>query len=975
MLKIIKLIAVFFICLLFIIGLSLFLGIKVDSFSFGNFSVSKLYLKYDKKLILEIGKLNFSFGKNRKKVANDTKAIYNTLSNLPLILNTFERIDIERLNIGDNHFTFTLNKNYMYLDNNEINLASSLSFAASQITMDISSLYIKNSGLTLFGKSKVDTRKNIINFFGSYNYKAVDGDINIQLKDDILDFYINTINSIKSISFLKDFIRLDKVAEQWMYDNVTGDITLNYLYGKFDINKMKLLEHDLKGNATIDNAKIRFNKAAKVVDTSKLTINFKKDTLYFDLDKPSYNGNSIDGSRVYIEHLTSLSKGRVIVDLKTNSILNDDILEILKAFKINLPLKQLDGKASSSLVLKIPYLAKNKMDIDGKFHIKNANMKLNNFDFFIKDANVVLKDTLVKIVDSDVSHKDMLNAKVKLDIDTKKHLAKGSAFIKEFKIDSKNKSVIKLKDFDTKLKVDFNENTTIDLVDLNTLINIQKENINVLIRKLGTLYNYSDILKDADITSGELSLDIVDENNIEFNFQTNSIDYPIYKNGKKIDSLKLKGIVKDNKTELYNEEKDIQIELLDNSLPLVKLVNFDVDISNNKDEKNKTLPNLKLEVSNSNIIIDDKHTYKANWANFKIENNEIKFSADVIGLDLPISKDGKKITHLQVDGIYNGDIIKIESSDKNLELDYNIKNEKVKMSLNGYDVIYNTSDETDEKNTTAYYIDGINSNIIINKKHIAKAKKYNFIFENHQTKIDLTNDEISFKYYKGFDGKIKVNALNMNDKFLNALFGKNLIEGGIVNINAEGSNGIITGKADITNSKIVDLAILNNLLILVNTSPGLINPLLAIPSVVGMATNGGFNLNGYRVVEGQIDFTYNLDDKFLNMKRVFTKGNGIDFDGYTTIDFKTSKVDSELKMVFFKNYSKIVGSIPVVNYILLGDENRVSTKVQIYGTLEEPQYKTVFIKEGIKAPYNFIKRIITSPMKLFESDEKKEEKK
>ena len=41
---------------------------------------------------------------------------------------------------------------------------------------------------------------------------------------------------------------------------------------------------------------------------------------------------------------------------------------------------------------------------------------------------------------------------------------------------------------------------------------------------------------------------------------------------------------------------------------------------------------------------------------------------------------------------------------------------------------------------------------------------------------------------------------------------------------------------------IEDLAILNNLLLFIHTSPAFINPFLAIPSVVGMATNSGFNL-------------------------------------------------------------------------------------------------------------------------------------
>ncbi len=139
----------------------------------------------------------------------------------------------------------------------------------------------------------------------------------------------------------------------------------------------------------------------------------------------------------------------------------------------------------------------------------------------------------------------------------------------------------------------------------------------------------------------------------------------------------------------------------------------------------------------------------------------------------------------------------------------------------------------------------------------------------------------------------------MNDVFLNSILGKNLIKGGLVDITASGKDGKINGKANLKDTNIVDLAILNNLIILINTSPALINPLLAIPSVVGMATNDGLALNGYKVIEGKVDFVYDFNMKFLNMYKIITKGNGIDFDGYTTINFNNSKVDSKLKLIFF----------------------------------------------------------------------------
>ncbi len=933
-----------------------------------------MYIKYDKKLIVEIEKLNFLVKNTNDNKPIDYKSIYENLSKIPIVLNNFQKIDVERLKIGGNEFTLTVNENYLYLDNNEINLATSLSTAGSQIILDINSLFFKKNGMTFFGKAKIDTFKQLINFFGSYDYKYVSGELNLQLKDKIIDFYINTNKSIKTISFLKDFFRLDKVAEEWMYDNVEGDISLNYLYGKFDLNKFRLIEKSTLGNAIISDAKIYFNKKVKPVETSKLTVDFKHDSLYFDLLKPTYNKTSLDGSKVYINNLTSLKNGVVVVDLKTNSILNNNILEILDAYKIKLPIRQIDGNTTSSLTLKIPYSIKKHMEVNGKFDIVKSNLKLNNFDFFTHEAQVILKDNIIDIQKSKISN-DMFDIDLDLKIDTNKHQATGQSTINKFEIKTSKGSVIELNDFDTKVDVKFDNTTKIDLRNLQTLIEIDADKTNISISDLKPIYEYSELLKNIKVDSGKLDIKVLNNDNITFDALIQNLDFPIIKDGNKIESLTLKGTIDKEKTYIYSESKDIQIESFKEGKDTIKLDNIDIKLSQKEQKENSYLPNIDIELNNSKVLLDEKHIYKTNWAKIKIDDNKINFSADVKDLDLPISKNNKKVTTLTLDGVYQNDNIKLKTFDKKLDLEYDLNKEKITMNLEGYDVLYYTKNQNDEENLTSYYINGKNSNIIINDKYKAISDKYNFIFENTQTKIDLFHKSTSVKYSKNEKGKVLISGKNMNDQFLNALIGKKIVEGGNINIEAEGINDIIKGKATIEDSKIVDLAILNNLLILINTSPGLINPLLAIPSVVGMATNDGFNLNGYRIVNGTIDFVYDVNNKFLNMEKIFTKGNGIDFDGFMTINFNTFDIDSKMKLVFFKNYSKIVGAIPVVNYILLGDENRVSTQVEIYGTLNEPKYKTKFVKEGVTAPLNLIKRIIISPLKLFDTIDDKEENK
>ena len=208
--------------------------------------------------------------------------------------------------------------------------------------------------------------------------------------------------------------------------------------------------------------------------------------------------------------------------------------------------------------------------------------------------------------------------------------------------------------------------------------------------------------------------------------------------------------------------------------------------------------------------------------------------------------------------------------------------------------------------------------------------------------------------------------MNLNDEFINNIFSKQIVKGGSFVLEANGNINDLNGKLFIKDSNIADLAVLNNLLIFVHSSPALINPLLAIPSVVGMATNSGFNITGYKIVDGSMIFNYSKEKELLEIRKLITTGNGIDFDGYGNIDLNTMMLTSNIKLIFLKDYSKIVGIIPVVNYVLLGDNNRVETEVNLHGKLEDPEVSTNLTKDTVNIPINIGKRILNSPSKIFD---------
>ena len=219
-----------------------------------------------------------------------------------------------------------------------------------------------------------------------------------------------------------------------MYDNVKGDIKIEELYAEYDLINNHIIENSIQGKAQIKDAKIRFHKDVDAVNTKSLDIFFKDNRLHFNLMEPMFKDKKLDGSFVLINNLTSEKNGQVDVFLKTNSKLDKDILDILKAYNITLPIIQKNGNTQASLLMKFPYDTTKNMSTYGEFFLNDAKVAINNFEFESKNAEVILDDSIIKIKNSDFKYKDMINATLNLNLDIKTLKSYGDANIKSFLI-------------------------------------------------------------------------------------------------------------------------------------------------------------------------------------------------------------------------------------------------------------------------------------------------------------------------------------------------------------------------------------------------------------------------------------------------------------------------------------------------------------------------------------------------------------
>ncbi|MEJ5168107.1 MAG: AsmA-like C-terminal domain-containing protein [Arcobacteraceae bacterium] len=847
--------AIFLILLLIVAALYVkirYFGVSIDNFRFNSYYVEQLYIKLDDKLTLTAQKIEID---KIEETTDEDIDIKQTVTYIWEILKYFNKIEIGMCNIKDEEFSISYNKEKFFFDNNIITVNAQPTLRNHIIELDIEALLIKNYNITTSGKIKIDLDKLDMNYFGDFNYDVVAGSLGINVTKNYIDFFIDT-KGIENIKFVKNFVDLHPTIEQWMYDSVFGEYSLEYLKGRFDLVQETILINSLEGKANVKNAKIRFHEKLDFVNTENIEVIYQNNTLSFNLTNPIYKNISIDGSFVEISDLVDAPKPTLLVNIKTDYLLDNKILNILKAYDIDIPLIQENGNTQASVMIKVD-LTDSTVHASGAFDINNAYIKIGNFDFFARKGNVLLQDYLIQVKNFDASIKDLIDATGNMTIDTNTQMIKGTGNITNFKVKAQK----------------------------NEIINIANHT---------TDFSY-------DLTNSTLKLD-----NLAFTLQQK------------------------------NDFFDIK---LDNLLLLKPYLNKDLDLSNIQ----TCSLNLKFK-DYSDIVFDTLVTFK----------------------DSILYKTDEQIKSFNFKGSYKND--KLSLIDSNNTISMTMNDDKINIDLKEYDLRYkDTQDDTDDEyfkytltiNSTNGKLSYNDSNILSDNFKLVKTGYDTTFISNY------LNSTIEVKKHKN---STQIIGKNLNDKFVNTFIDKNIIKNGIVNLDLQKSNSkdsIYLGTVNIEESTLQNIALLNNLLTFVETSPAIINPLLAIPSAY-RALKDGIGYDGFLVKNGHLNVTYDTKNNVFNIYEGYLQGSRSDLVGNLQIDRKNRLLDGNISVVILKDYTKVVKHIPVIGYIFLGDDESVTLSTKVSGDIDDPKVETFATSDALNGATNILKRIITSPLKIFE---------
>lgn len=871
-------------------------GFRIERISIANIKIDGLYLKLNKKLILEIKNIDL---RNFKRESKDSKPP--KISNIAQLVryavslsSFFERLDLPLIQSKDEKYFVFFDGESFKVDIPYILADFSLNSEEGDIMLDIQTLKVKNEDLDIKGRILYVERGGIFAFdLDSYinnrtdNMISFQGETNFKYLSVVLDS-----TRLESIDILAPYIKmLDDDVHEWMYERAEfSAITIKraYLYTKTLDNINKVVNDNLYASGILENVNLNFDDNLKRITAPEVVVIFDKGSLSFLVQNAEYGANptnpSANQANPKTRNATKITKAAVelsgffepqtLLSIKLNlkdALLDSNVLEILKNYDIDIPVRQINGINSGRLTLNV-LLPTGKLETkataEGSIKVQNSLTNIAGIDTLIKDANVAINTDSVTINKAKVGISDILSGEVSLKVDTNKQKIDLSLNPSVFNIKSGDSEILRLSKVPLKATMDFSQNFSAKITPLDISVNAG-ENGNIIISaNLSNLVPYAPILTMLDMKNGNIALKIPqNSDSIALNAKVDKLNYPLYYlNKNRVNSLQIEGAIKNNELDFIDKANKISLK--------INLDEGDIDL------------NLNDKFININEILE---------SNIPLFKQMREDSSDKKTNDSP--------TNLLIDG------------------------NNLAFGLFNYDIPFDES--------------------------MLKLTKNGFV-ANGKNKNGIANIILD-------SGTISVEANNFSADFVNSVFEKDIMDGGTFGVFGIYREGRFVGDISAFDTSVKEMATLQNILTFIDTIPSLV--VFKLP---------GFSASGYEVEDAQV--RVGIDSNYLAIENININGSSVDITGNGVVDLNTQDLNIRLELSTIKSLSSILNKIPIIGFLLLGEDGKITTDLTIKGTLQSPQTEISLLEDTAKAPINILKRVF-SPFQILIDELKKENKK
>jgi len=610
----------FFIILILSLLLLLKYGIKINDFEFYGVKLEQLYIKLDKKLIVRAKQIKLpSFKKDVAQKASD-KQLLNLSQGVDYLETFFQEISLESVQIGDDFkIKILFLDDIFFVDSPYLNI--DIKFQNEQQNgvdrFIVRNLSFKDFNVSISGEGSANFDKDDYKFDGNFTSHELNGKLSFALKDTLLTYKAYDVNagSIKDfIAELDSRIELNSEVKNWIYGYIVADdYYLNEINGKADLAKNDFYLNDLNATANAKNLLVKFDKDLPAVNVAEANITLNNSKLKFDLTAPVYKGKKLDGSNVAINNIFDEKSANLELFIKTNSIYDEAINEILRAYKINVPVKQLSGKMDAGLKILIKLDEKSLENFDEKSVIANGEFKISDAVLDIAGSKFNAKSALVKLVNTSVLNIDAIGfgldffrANAKADINLQKSTGEIKGVIESFDLKEKNDEILAFKNEPFSVLLDFSKpnETTLSIEPFGLNLSFGDEST-IATKNSNFIMQNSPLLKQNGVLSFEdVSIKSKDFTNLEILAKGLKFDMPFLdKNGSKYDNDDFLITVSKAGVKVQSASKKLSLNIAEKGIE-AKSNDLNLLVLDDNNTKEQSTP-LELFAKNGDIILQD----------------------------------------------------------------------------------------------------------------------------------------------------------------------------------------------------------------------------------------------------------------------------------------------------------------------------------------------------------------------------------
>ena len=987
-------------------------GIYHKGFVVGKIKVEGFYLKLENKFILEVDRIDLSetslFAQDSQtgieKSSEDVlDSVVSAAQSILFVLSYFEKLNLYSVIFPDKTERRLLYDGMSYaLYAPDFEALLSIQNLHSKIILGVQTLRFFDLSLECDGYLEYYVSKKNLDFALTLTHNPI---LKTLRKDDIQNFHIqqnpesqtptklnihgttnfkhlNVVASSsvwRNIQFLESYIKLlhNKELESWLFEKIKfRSFELTSFDMQIPLNKDIFfhLNRSIKANAILKDVKVSLDSNIAPINAREVALNMRDDVLDIAFTKPSYVGYDLTNSKVRLK-LPFSKPLEAFVSLHSKEInLDKALLDLLEVYEIPVPVMTQDGalKVGVEIHLKADKFGDLHPNVQGEISSKESTIvflgqKIKVYDLLTSIA-ISSKHQTINIEAKNLEYQDLLSAHTKMDIDLLKQNFLLKLDVKT--LDLAPSKIFKSQTLPPELDVEATDDPMVRRIIQAILEQDSIENIPSILT-LNTVSAKTNSMQ-ATTHSPQESIAISQQLEESPQIQPEAIEVEDITQGDGVDLLRT--------IEVVGNFADESLEI---SIPQFSLV-FEQDSEQNIEVGMKNIhaiypysPLLQYYgISEGSLVLTQD----------SLNEHEIFISANLNNLTYPIyRKDKTRLSSLAMEGII--DISKpkpkIELSTQDKKFSLRKHENTMFFVLDSYDVnldelLSSTIPVLHESfNQESQYKELSPQEIAQHNKFIAQKRKYEqeINYPPHILYLEANNMQVYFGHYtiptdsatitlrdeivnmnasygNGIanvdvaNHQAKVAIDNFSADFINKVMQKRLFEDGLFELSGIFKGGVLQGKIHMQNTIFKEFVLIQNILALID----------AIPSLV-VFRKPGLNDDGYEIKNGS--FMFWLNDEYLGLDEIDFVGTAIDISGNGLVDFKSDTLNLLLQASTMKTLSDIISSIPIVGFLILGDEGKITTNIVVSGELSNPKTEVSLLEDVVTAPFKILRRVFT----------------